>query len=70
MVQYMKEVFVDLKKKGNQYDHIKDFNGRGEYHAVLVKLWKEEVEKDPTFASRIGITTDMSAGREIQEAWF
>lgn len=47
----------------------KDFNGKGECHAVLVKLWKEEVEKDPTFASRIGITTDMSADRKIQEAY-
>jgi hypothetical protein len=47
MAQYLKEIFVDFKKKGIQYDHAKDFNGEGEYHAVLINLWKQEMEKDP-----------------------
>ncbi len=47
MAQYLKEIFVDFKKKGIQYDHAKDFNGEGDYHTVLINLWKQEMEKDP-----------------------
>jgi hypothetical protein len=44
--QYMKQLFSVFKKKGINYCHQKDFNGAGEFHGVLVKLWREEREND------------------------
>ena len=49
--------FCRFQKKGINYCHQKDFNGPGEFHAVLVRLWNEEREKDKTFATGIQTAT-------------
>jgi hypothetical protein len=39
-----------------------DFNGDGEFHAVMSAQWAKEMEVDPTFASGVGTSTfDMEA---------
>jgi hypothetical protein len=68
--QYMKQLFSVFKKKGINYCHQKDFNGAGEFHGVLVELWKEERENDDTFATGVQTATfDFDADKKIRIAY-
>jgi hypothetical protein len=57
MAQSFKLLFVSFRNKGIKFNHLTDFNGDGEYHAVLCKIWSQELEKGETFASGIGTST-------------
>jgi hypothetical protein len=64
--QYMKQLFAVFKKKGINYCHQNDFNGEAEFHAVLVKLWKEGRKKDSSFATGVQTATfDFDADQKI-----
>ncbi len=67
--QYLKQLFIVFKKKGiYYYCHQKDFNGPGEFHAVLVRIWNEEREKDTMFATGVQ-AFDFDADKKIREAY-
>jgi len=53
----MKQLFAVFKKERINYCHQNDFNGEAKFHAVLVRLWKEEREKDSTFATGVQTAT-------------
>jgi hypothetical protein len=63
------EIFVfDFSQKNLNYHFANDFNGDGEFHAVLTTLWAKQREEDPTFASGIGTSTfDMNGDFKIRE---
>jgi hypothetical protein len=52
--QYMKEIFVHFREHKIYFSHLSDLNGEGEYHAVLIKSWKQQMEKDDKFGTGIG----------------
>ncbi len=56
--------------KGIQFKHVRDFNGDGEYHAVLQKQWEETMKVDPTYATRVGTSTfDYEVDRKIRDKY-
>lgn len=68
--QQMKLLFSIFKKKRIQFNHLTDFNGEGEYHAVLKKQWEQLMEMDETFASGIGTSSfDYEADKKIRDAY-
>jgi hypothetical protein len=70
MAQNLKLLFATFRSKGIKFNHLNDFNGDGEYHAVLRKIWLQEMEKDETFASGIGTSTfDYEADKKIRDAY-
>jgi hypothetical protein len=57
-----------FSEKNINYHFANDFNGDGEFHAVLTTLWAKQREEDPTFASGVGTSTfDMNADFKIRE---
>jgi len=70
MAQYLKTLFVTFKKKDIKYCYKTDFNGNGEYHAVLKKIWKMELKKDSTFADGVLTSTfDYAADAKLRAAY-
>jgi hypothetical protein len=70
MAQLMKVLFTIFRAKHIKFNHKLDFNGPGEFHAVLKKQWEEERKKDPKFATGILTSTfDYDADRKIREAY-
>jgi len=64
----LKYLFSVFRKKNIQYNYATDFNGDGEFHAVLAAQWGKERSLDPTFASRVGTSTiDMEADQKLHE---
>jgi hypothetical protein len=50
------------------YNYATDFNGVGEFHAVLTSQWDKERSLDPSFASGVNTSTfDMDADYKIRE---
>jgi hypothetical protein len=47
----------NFSPKNINYNYLTDFNGDGEFHAVLSAQWEEEHSADPTFATGIGTAT-------------
>ena len=48
----MKVLFYRFHDKDVQYDFVVDFNGKGEFHAVLIDYWTKIRSKDPKFGLR------------------
>jgi hypothetical protein len=70
MAQLLKVLFAIFRSKHIKYNHKRDFNGDGEFHAILKKQWDEEMKKDPTFATGVGTSTfDYEADRKIRDAY-
>ncbi len=52
------------------FNYLTDFNGDGEFHAVLTSLWATERTSDPTFATGIGTASfDMDSDLKIREKY-
>jgi hypothetical protein len=70
MAQLMKVLFTTFKAKHIKFNHKYDFNGPGEFHAVLKKQWEEERKKDPKFATGVLTSTfDYEADSKIRNAY-
>jgi hypothetical protein len=56
-LKMMKYLFSVFHKNNIQYNYLTDFNGDGEFHAVLTTLWANEHASNPTFATGINTAT-------------
>jgi hypothetical protein len=56
-VQYIKQLFGRFHKKQIKYCYKSDFNGDGEFHAVIKRLWEREIAKDPKFATGVNTSS-------------
>jgi hypothetical protein len=64
----MKYLFAVFRNKNVNYNYATDFNGVGEFHAVLTSHWDKERSLDPSFASGVNTSTiDMDADYKIRE---
>jgi len=64
----LKYLFAVFCKKNINYNYATDFNGDGEFHAVLVAQWSTHRESGPTFASGINTATfDMEADKKLKD---
>jgi len=64
----MKYLFAVFRNKNVNYNYATDFNGVGEFHAVLTSQWDKERSLDPSFASGVKTSTfDMDADYKIRE---
>jgi hypothetical protein len=64
----LKNLFAVFKKKNIQFNFATDFNGDGEYHAVLKAQGKLEMEKDPKFGTGIMTSSiDVDADKKIRD---
>jgi hypothetical protein len=65
-----KGLFIHFHENNIFYLHLMDFNGEGEYHAVLIRLWKQQIEKDDNFGSGIGTAqVDYDADQKNRSAF-
>jgi hypothetical protein len=70
MAQLLKVLFGIFRQKHIKFNHHKDFNGDGEFHAVLKSQWEQQKAKDPTFATGVNTSTfDYEADYKIREAY-
>jgi hypothetical protein len=70
MAQLLKVLFSVFRKKHIKFNHLLDFNGDGEFHAVLKAQWELEKAKDPTYATGVRTSTfDFEADYKIREAY-
>jgi hypothetical protein len=66
----LKGLFAVFRKKNIQYNYATDFNGDGEFHAVLASMWEAERAIDPTFATGVQTSTcDMEADYKIRQQY-
>ena len=52
--QYIKEVFIELRKEGILYNHKRDFNGDTEFHGVCKSVWEANQKVDPAYGTGAG----------------
>ncbi|MFY7882254.1 MAG: hypothetical protein ACOVR6_08160 [Fimbriimonas sp.] len=66
----LRTLFAIFRAKGITFKHTRDFNGNGEFHAVLKRQWENEVNKDPQFATGIRTSSpDLDADWKIREKY-
>jgi hypothetical protein len=66
----LKYLFSVFRKQNVNYNYATDFNGDGEFHAVLASQWGSERELKPNFASGVGTSTfDMEADRKLRDKY-
>jgi hypothetical protein len=67
---YMKTLFMILRDKGIRYRFEKDFNGKGEFHGVVIQqVWEKARKNDPTFGCKPNEAQFMeNADRKVVEA--
>ena len=59
--KYFQQLFYVWQRKGIQADFTADFNDRGQFHGIMIDLWKKIRTEDPTFGTnpnRKRVTTD------------
>lgn len=56
-MQYIKQLFTKFHEKDTKYNFKTDFNGEGEFHAVVKRLWDNEMKKDPKFGTGVKTST-------------
>jgi hypothetical protein len=70
MAVLLRMLFSLFFSKAIRFKYLRDFNGDGEYHAVLRRHWEETLKVDPTHATGIGTSTfDYEADRKIREKY-
>jgi hypothetical protein len=66
----MKYRFAVFRRKNICYNYATDFNGDGEFHAVLKSQWDAQMKQDETFASGVGTATfDWDGDLKIRECY-
>lgn len=66
----MKYLFSTFRKKNLSYNYLTDFNGDGEFHAVLTAQWANERTSDPSFATGIGTASfDMDSDLKLRDKY-
>ncbi len=66
----LRTMFAIFRTKDITFKHTRDFNGNGEFHAVLKKRWENEIDKDPQFATGICTSSpDLDADWKIREKY-
>ena len=69
-VQYIKQLFTKFKEKDIKYNYKTDFNGEGEFHAVVKRLWDNEMKKDPKFGTGVKTSTfDYDGDKKLLAAY-
>jgi hypothetical protein len=64
----LRTLFTIFRRKGITFKHTRDFNGNGEFHAVLNRQWENEIEKDPQFGTGMCTSSpDLDADWKIRQ---
>jgi hypothetical protein len=69
-VQYIKQLFGKFHEKQIKYCYKADFNGDGEFHAVIKRLWENEIGKDPKYGTGVKTSSfDWNGDEKLRAAY-